>query len=145
VASLTVLYSVLVNPSAIPRFWTFMYHISPMTYFVSAIMSTGTAGVSIACSTAEILTFDPPTPQSCAQYLADYLQSTGGNLLNPDALRQCQLCPMSSTDDVLALLGIDYADRWRNFGITCAYSVVNVLGALALYWLLRVPKGPKRS
>lgn len=128
-----------------PRFWTFMYHVSPITYFVSAIMSTGTAGVSIVCTAAEMLTFDPPPPQSCAQYLADYLQSAGGDLLNPDALRRCQLCPVSSTDNVLALLGIDYGDRWRNFGITWVYNVVNVIGALALYWLLRVPKGPKWS
>lgn len=121
-----------------------MYRVSPMTYFTSAIISTGTAGVPIVCSPAEILTFNPPPSQSCAQYLAEYLQLEGGNLLNPDRVRECRLCPASNTDSVLALLGIYYSDRWRNLGITLAYSVFNVLGALALYWLFRFPKGTKR-
>ena len=43
----------------------------------------------------------------------------------------------------LAAVNISYADRWRNFGIMWAYIVVNVVGAVAFYYFIRVPKKSK--
>lgn len=139
-----VALSVLVTPEALPRFWHFMYRATPVTYFVNAIVSTGLAGVPIECSARETFSFDPPPGQSCAFYLRDYIMQSGGILLNPAATRHCNFCPVSSTDAVIARFGIFYHDRWRDFGITLAYSTFNVLSALALYWLFRVPKAARR-
>jgi len=46
---------------------------------------------------------------------------------------------------LLGALGIDYADRWRDWGITVVFTVVNILGTLGIYWLARVPKGGGRK
>lgn len=121
-----------------------MYRVTPVTYFINAMVSTGLAGVRVTCSANEILKFDPPEGQNCGSYLKEYMNEMGGSLLNPNATQQCRFCPVSTTDNLLATLGIYYGDRWRNFAITVAYSVVNVVGALCLYWLLRVPKGARR-
>ena len=122
-----------------------MYRSTPITYFVNAMVSTGIAGVSVNCSAREILRFDPPLGQTCEIYLKDYIGRSGGTLLNPTALQQCQLCPVSLTDNVIARIGIFYHDRWRDFGISLVYSVVNVLGALVLYWAFRLPKGARHT
>lgn len=120
-----------------------MYRVTPVTYFINAMVSTGLAGVDITCASNEILKFDPIDGQSCAFYLREYINNAGGSLLNPEALQQCQFCPFSSTDSLLATLGINFEYRWRNYTITIAYSVVNAAGALFLYWLFRVPKGAR--
>ena len=142
--------SVLVNPSALPRFWIFMYRVTPVNYFVRAIISTGVAGMTIDCAANELITLDPPPPppgtqQNRASYLTPYLTSTGGKLLNPIATRYCQLCPVMTTDAILASFGIYFADRWRTSTISFSYSVVNVVGALLLYWLVRIPKKPNHK
>ena len=121
-----------------------MYRSTPVTYFLSAIASTGIAGTDVVCSENEIVTFNPPKDTSCGLYLATYISSSGAQLLNPSALDHCQVCPVAKTDDILATLGIFYDERWRDFGISLIYSVVNVATAFALYWLFRIPKGPSR-
>ena len=136
--------SVLVNPSALPRFWIFMYRVTPVTYFINAMVSTGLSGVEVTCAPDEILKFEPAGGQDCGSYLQEYIKTAGGRLLNPSATQQCQFCSVSDTDSLLATLWINYEDRWRNFGITLAYSGFNVAGALCLYWLARVPKGARR-
>ena len=122
-----------------------MYRVTPITYFTNAMVSTGISGVEVTCTAQEILKFDPPSGQSCGTYLTDYINAMGGKLFNADATRECQFCPVSTTDSLIARLGIDYGDRWRNLGITLIYSVVNVAGALFLYWCFRVPKGARRG
>lgn len=115
-----------------------MYRVSPVTYLLDAVVSTGIAGVSIQCAANEIVKFDPPSGQNCSTYLDQYLQQAGGQLLNPRAVSECQFCPIADTDSFLATLGIFFDERWRNFGISLAYIVANVAGALVLYWLFRV-------
>ena len=120
-----------------------MYRVSPLTYITAAMASSGIAGVSITCARNEIVQMDPPIGMTCESYLSAYLQDAGGTLLNPTDMHQCQLCPVSTTDDVLATLGIYATDGWRNLGISLVYTAVNIAGALLLYWLFRVPKSPR--
>lgn len=134
--------SVLVPSTSLPRFWIFMYRATPVTYLVSSMISTGVGGVPIVCAANELVKFDPPTGQTCSQYLTDYLSYAGGSLLNPTATQQCQFCPVSDTNTLLAGVGIFFDHRWRDFGITLAYSAINIALALGLYWLFRVPKKP---
>ena len=122
-----------------------MYRLSPVTYFMDAILSTGVAGVDITCATKELAKFDPPVGESCASYLKEYMSYAGGQLLNPNSKQKCQFCPVKSTDAVLALLGYRYDSRWRDLAITVAYSVINVAAALGMYWLFRVSRTPKRQ
>ncbi|KAK8188116.1 putative ABC transporter [Phyllosticta capitalensis] len=152
-----VFCGVLASPAALPRFWIFMYRVSPFTYLVSAILSTAVAGASVRCAANEFLVLQPadlsiPAPASsslppaatnattCQEYLAPYMSVAGGYVDNRDATADCRFCPLADTDAFLAGISARYADAWRNFGILWAYVVFNVCGAFFLYWLVRVPK-----
>ncbi|KAL9032882.1 MAG: hypothetical protein Q9180_006251 [Flavoplaca navasiana] len=134
---------VLVNPSSLPSFWIFLYRATPLSYYINALMSTALAGVPITCAPNELVTFSPPINETCGSYLATYLDASQANLLNPSAQDVCNVCPYKETNAVLGLYGIEFEQRWRNWGITVAYNVINVLLAMLLYWMVRVPKGAK--
>ncbi|UPK93852.1 hypothetical protein LCI18_004787 [Fusarium solani-melongenae] len=135
-----VFAGVLVPYSALPGFWTFMYRVSPMTYLIGAMLSTGVGLQNVECSNVELLMFNPPANMTCETYAGPFVQMAGGTLQNPQANDTCLFCPVASTDTYLAAVDIHYSERWRNFGLIWIYVIFNVFAALAAYWLLRVPK-----
>ncbi|RYP32953.1 hypothetical protein DL767_004969 [Monosporascus sp. MG133] len=136
---------VLANPDTLPRFWIFMYRVSPFSYLVSAMLTTAVANTNVVCAPNEYLNFDPFGNQTCDEYMRDYMSQAGGYLLNPDAPQNCAFCPIGETNAFLSLTKAEYSDRWRNFGIFLVYVIFNIFGALFLYWLTRVPKGKKEE
>nr|ACN71232.1 ABC transporter ABCl1 [Colletotrichum lindemuthianum] len=131
---------VLASPDTIPRFWIFMYRVSPFSYIVSGMLSTAVANTEVVCAANEYLHFNPPSGETCQQYLEAYINATGGYLLDGQATTDCQFCTIKDTNVFLAAVKADYNDRWRNFGIAWVYIIFNIFGALGLYWLARVPK-----
>ncbi|USP73527.1 abc multidrug transporter [Curvularia clavata] len=143
--SLLTIMSILFNgvmqpPSNLPGFWLFMYRVSPFTYWIGGMVSTMSAGRSVVCSPSEVLTFDPPSGQTCGAYLNPYATTTGGTIQNPDATADCRYCTLSNTDQFLAGSKIYYSQRWRNFGLMFAYIAFNVFLAVLSYYLFRVAK-----
>lgn len=140
---------VMQSPDALPGFWIFMYRISPLTYLVGGITSTGLHGRELSCRPEEVSEFNPPPGQSCGQYLASYLRIAPGKLLNPNAYASCQYCPLRTADQFLAGNKVYWSDRWRNFGILFAFVMFNMLATIGLYWLARVrplrEKGASKS
>ena len=134
---------VLAGPTALPGFWVFMYYVSPFTYLVDGMLSTGLANTNVTCSDIEFRTLEPAFNQNCGDYLTPYFDVFGGYLQNPNATEKCSLCPQSETNTYLHLLNSDYSHRWRNFGIMWGFIGFNVCAALFLYWLARVPKKQK--
>jgi ABC-type multidrug transport system permease subunit len=134
---------VLANPDTLPRFWIFMYRVSPFTYIVSAMLSTAVANTDVVCASNELLHFEPPQGMSCGDYMSNYINTVGGYLTNPNSTDTCTFCTVSDTNVFLASVSADYNDRWRNFGIIWAFIIFNMFAALGLYWLARVPKGKK--
>jgi ABC-type multidrug transport system permease subunit len=133
---------VLATSDSMPRFWIFMYRVSPFTYLVSAMLSTAVANVDVFCAANEMKLFAPPSGQTCGQYMGDYIKQFGG-YLSADSLNSttaCSYCTVSKTNTFLATVGAYYEDRWRNFGILFAFIIFNVVAALGVYWLVRVPK-----
>jgi len=130
---------ILASPKALPGFWLFMYHVSPFTYLVSAVLSTGLANTNVTCASNEYLTFDPQPGKTCMEYMQPYIMGAGGYLQNPDATSNCGFCAISSTNTFLESVNSSYSTAWRNFGIMWAYVLFNVVMALFLYWLFRVP------
>ncbi|KAH7121362.1 ABC-2 type transporter-domain-containing protein [Dactylonectria macrodidyma] len=134
---------VLATPDSMPHFWIFMYRVSPFTYLVSAMLSTGIANTNVVCAANEFVSFPPPAGQTCQEYLGLYIEAAGGYLTEPDNNSTCTFCSIGDTNVFLASVQSNYAERWRNFGILFAYIIFNVFGALGLYWLVRVPKKGK--
>lgn len=123
-----------------PRFWIFMYRISPFTYLMSAIMATGVGDTTVQCAPVEMLRFNPPAGQTCGSYMAAFVGMAGGTVANPEAVLLCEYCPIATTNAFLNTVATSFDDRWRNLGIVWAYVAFNAGATLALYWLARVPK-----
>ncbi|KAK0121069.1 hypothetical protein ONS96_011252 [Cadophora gregata f. sp. sojae] len=135
---------VLASPDALPRFWIFMYRVSPFTYLVSGMLSTGLANTNVVCSSIEYLHINPPSNLTCGEYLNPYTSAAGGYVLNEGDSTDCSFCSVKYTNVFLKSVNANYADRWRNFGILWVFIVVNCFGAVGLYWLARVPKGKRK-
>jgi ATP-binding cassette subfamily G (WHITE) protein 2 (PDR) len=135
---------VLASPTAFPGFWIWMYRVSPFTYLVDAMLSTGIANTNVTCASNEYLNFQTPSG-SCGAYMQPYINTFGGYLLDPEATDNCTFCAIRSTNVFLASVSSSYSHRWRNFGIMWVYVVFNVFAALALYWFLRMPKGATKG
>ena len=117
-----------------------MYRVSPFTYLINGMLSTALANTRAYCASNEWLHFNPSSGHTCGQYLSRYIESAGGYVDNPEANSSCRFCQLNSTNTFLASVSSSYGSRWRNFGIMWAYIVFNIVAALALYWLARVPK-----
>ncbi|KAM5346289.1 hypothetical protein ACJ41O_009294 [Fusarium nematophilum] len=141
---ITIFSGVLQTPTALPGFWIFMYRVSPFTYWISGIVATVLHGRPVECSARETSTFDPPSGQSCQEYLEPMLSSAPGWLQNPDATEQCQYCAFRNADQYLAGSNIFWSERWRNYGIMWAFVGFNMAVAVATYYLFRVKKWSKK-
>ncbi|EGV64446.1 hypothetical protein CANTEDRAFT_97782 [Yamadazyma tenuis ATCC 10573] len=134
---------VLAGPDFLPGFWIFMYRANPMTYLIQGILSAGLANTEVVCGAKELLHFDPPSGQTCGDYMSSYISTAGGNVINPSATEGCKFCTMKSTNAFLASVSSVYSERWRNFGIFIGFIAINIIGTVFCYWLARVPKGNK--
>jgi ATP-binding cassette subfamily G (WHITE) protein 2 (PDR) len=144
--SLTLIFcGVLQPPTALPGFWIFMYRVSPFTYLIDAMLSTALADASITCASNELLRFQPPTGQTCERYMSEYIATAGGYLQHPQATQNCSFCEIADTNAFLSSVASTPSLKWRNFGLMWVYIVFNIMGAVFLYWLIRVPKNSKRS
>ncbi|KAJ5627684.1 ABC multidrug transporter C [Penicillium lividum] len=140
-----VFCGVLATPAEMPGFWIFMYRVSPFTYLISAMLSTGVSGTDVVCGAIEYLTIEPPSGDTCYQYMEPYMNLNGGYLKNPNATSDCSFCSMDSTDAFLASVGSYYKDAWRNFGFMWVYIIFNIFMAVFIYWLARVPKNSRNK
>ncbi|RDW90012.1 pleiotropic drug resistance family ABC transporter [Aspergillus mulundensis] len=136
---------VLAGPSVLPGFWIFMYRVSPFTYLISAMLSTGVSGTDAYCEQVEFVSLQPPANSTCYEYMGEYISRMGGYLQNDNATSDCQFCQISSTDTFLASVSSNYDDAWRNFGLMWVYIAFNIAAAVFIYWLARVPKGNKNK
>jgi ATP-binding cassette, subfamily G (WHITE), member 2, PDR len=134
---------ILAGPEALPRFWIFMYRANPFTYLVSSLMSTTLGQAPVQCAESEFQTFAPPDGETCMTYMENYMSSAGGYLRDPENVDQCQFCQMDNTNQFLQHINSDWNHRWRDLGLLCVYVGFNVIAAIFLYWLFRVPKGRK--
>lgn len=107
---------ILAQPSQFPRFWIFMYRVSPFTYMVSGMLSTGLANNQVQCAQNELIHMNPPQGQTCGEYMASYIAATGGYMQNPNDTSNCNFCAVKDTNTFLRSITSDYKDAWRNFG-----------------------------
>ncbi|KAL2705150.1 hypothetical protein AAEP93_000400 [Penicillium crustosum] len=131
---------VMQPPTALPGFWIFMYRVSPFTYWIGGMAGTQLHNRQVVCSTSELSIFNPPSGQTCGEYLMKYVTAAGGQLLNPEATSDCSYCSLKVADQYLSTAGISYSDRWRNFGIMWAFIGFNIFVATLMYYLVRVKR-----
>ncbi|KAH6627524.1 ABC-2 type transporter-domain-containing protein [Chaetomium tenue] len=134
----TIFSGVLQTKVALPGFWTFMYYVSPFTYWISGIVSTVLHDRPVVCSAAENLVFNPPPNTTCTEYLMPLADVAQGTLQNPFDTEACRYCAFAVADQYLESVDIFWGDRWRNFGIMWAYIIFDIAIAIGVYYLFRV-------
>lgn len=120
-----------------------MYRVSPFSYMVSGMLAVGVANTAVTCAPNEYLHFEPPSGQTCGEYMSTFQKTFGGYPLNAEATSDCSYCSVGDTNVFLAAVHAEYSNVWRNFGILWVYVIFNIVMALVFYWLVRVPKKPK--
>ncbi|RYP91933.1 hypothetical protein DL770_001907 [Monosporascus sp. CRB-9-2] len=106
-----VFCGVLMPPTGLPRFWVFMYRVSPLTYFAEGLTVAGLANANVTCSAVELLHINVPREsagQTCGSYLGPYIERAGGYLENPTDTAGCRYCPVSKANPALASLDFDF-------------------------------------
>lgn len=133
---------ILASPDVFPRFWIFMYRVSPFTYLVDGMLSVGVANTAIICSETEVRRFTVQAGQTCGSYMYDWIvtRDKGGYLEDPLSTDQCTYCAMDSTNQFLKSIKLSYDRRWRNFGLMWVFIIFNACASVYLYWQFRVPK-----
>jgi ATP-binding cassette subfamily G (WHITE) protein 2 (PDR) len=131
---------VLASPDVMPRFWIFMYHLSPFRYLVDGMLSVGIANVDVVCQAREILHLTPTIGKTCQEFMGPFVELAGGYLVDGSSTTDCQYCSVGKSNDLLKVFSSSYAHRWRNFGILQGYVLFNAAMAVFIYWLARVPK-----
>lgn len=126
ITMLTNFCGVMVPYPQITEFWRYwMYYLNPFTYLMGGLLTFTLWGKEVTCKESEFAIFDPPSGQSCQEYLSTYLQGLGrsANLVNPDAMAGCRVCQYRSGNDYLATVNIrSYSQGWRDIGICVLFA-----------------------
>lgn len=125
-------------PSLMPGFWTFMWKASPYTYFVQNLLGLVLHDKKVVCRKKELAFFDPPSGQTCGEYMKVFLTKSSGYIQNPSATENCAYCLSTVGDDYLTRIGSKYSYLWRNFGIYWAYIGFNLCAMIVVYYVFHV-------
>jgi ABC-type multidrug transport system ATPase subunit/ABC-type multidrug transport system permease subunit len=127
IGTLVSFCGVLVPYAQIQPFWRYwIYYLNPFNYLMGSLLTFTTFSAAVHCAEAEFAIFDPPSGQTCQQYLGPYQMGMGArtNLTNPDATSACRVCEYRSGSDYLYTINLqDYYYGWRDAGIVVLFAV----------------------
>ncbi|KAL5113816.1 hypothetical protein ACEQ8H_008317 [Pleosporales sp. CAS-2024a] len=136
IGTLVSFCGVLVPYSQIQPFWRYwMYYLNPFNYLMGSLLVFADWDRDVTCTEQEFSVFDPPSGQTCAQFLEAWLAGPGSrnNLINPNATAACRVCQYQKGRDYLYTVNLTkYLDGWRDAGI----CVIFALSGYALVFLL---------
>lgn len=139
--SFTVSFCGVMQPKELmPKFWLFMYRISPYTYFVETFVSLVMHDKPIVCQSTELALFHSYGGQSCGDYMADYIKEKGGYLLHPESMFICSYCVYDSGNQYLNQQNFHYEHIWRNFGLLWVYIGFNFVAMIIGFYLFSIRK-----
>jgi len=122
--------------------WKWMYRVSPYTYVIEGLIGQALGRSEITCAPIEYVTIQPPSGQTCQQYLGQFINNFGGYVTNPDAASSCQFCSFRTTDEFLqSNSNIFFSHHWRNLGLVFVYVGFNVFAVFAMTYIFRI-RGP---
>ncbi|KAG0658386.1 ATP-binding cassette multidrug transporter pdr11 [Maudiozyma exigua] len=121
--------------SLFPGFWTFMYRVSPYTYFIETFVSLLLHDRPVICDNSELVPGQPLMGQNCGEFMAPYIAEFGGYLKNPNTFTVCGYCTYTVGDDFLEVENMSYHHRWRNFGLEIVFVVFNFCAMFVGFYL----------
>lgn len=106
---LTLIFcSILVAYDELPKFWTFMYWLSPITYLIRDMFAVGIAHKTVEYSAQELSRLVAPKDLTCHEYLGPFIDFVGGAVSDLNAIGVCSFCPLAQTDELLKMFKIEY-------------------------------------
>jgi len=137
--SFVLIFDGVLQPSGLLGWWRWMYRVSPFTYLIEAILGQAIGHQLINCADKELVTLQPPSGQTCGEFMAGFISNRGGYLTNPDASTACRFCSSRTTDQWMEpTFNIFYGHHWRDFGFFCVYITFNICAIYLLTYLVRV-------
>ncbi|KII93944.1 hypothetical protein PLICRDRAFT_36161 [Plicaturopsis crispa FD-325 SS-3] len=134
-AGVTIPYPTLIH------FWkSWLYHLDPYTYTLSAMLSTELHGLVITCKSDEFAVFTPPSGQTCQQWAGDFVTAFKGYLDNPNATEACRYCQYRVGDEFYTPLNISEHHRWRDAFILFSFFIFNIIVTVFASRFLRYAK-----
>ncbi|GAA5993865.1 hypothetical protein JCM5350_006822 [Sporobolomyces pararoseus] len=112
-----------------PVYYRWLYHVSPFQHYVRSMLGTLLENVKVECAAFETVDFKTLPGQSCGDYMAKYLESNSGHLLNPLSTSTCTFCPLSTGTEFLSTLNIEPSTRFSSLYILLGYTFSNLLFA----------------
>ncbi|KAJ5771410.1 uncharacterized protein N7511_003461 [Penicillium nucicola] len=133
-AGLVSFCGVVVPYSAMQPFWRFwMYYLDPFTYLVGGLFGPVIWDVKVKCEASEFVKFTAPSGQTCGDYMADFLATQTGYLLDANSTGSCSFCQYSQGADYAKTFNIrEKYYTWRDIGITALFC----LSSYALVFLM---------
>ena len=93
-------WTLVPHPIMVEPFHSFFSWISPLRWYLGALVPNQIGPLTVTCAEDELTRFDiPATAASCAEYAAEFLSTAAGYLANPDATSNCGYCAMSKGSD----------------------------------------------
>lgn len=136
-----LLFNGVLQPFRALGWWRWMYRVSPYTYLIEGVAGNALGGEQVECSGVEYALIDPPSGQTCSQFLGSYISANGGYIADPSATSQCQFCQYRTADEYLGNnFNIQYSHRWRNVGIFIVFIAFNTFCIYAFTYLFRMKK-----
>ncbi|ETS85212.1 hypothetical protein PFICI_03237 [Pestalotiopsis fici W106-1] len=108
-----------------------MFWANPLRYWLGPLISVALHDQPVQCATGEMTIINPPTGQTCAAYLSNFVATAGGYVANPNAVSECGYCPYNVGDEYLATFDFYYDERWRDWGVFTAFCISTLAIAFA--------------
>lgn len=137
--SFTVSFCGVMQPKELmPKFWLFMYRISPYTYFVDTFVSLVMHNKPVVCESGEYALLQSCNGQTCGDYMEEYIERNGGYLLHPESTFICSYCVYDNGDQFLDQQNLSCSHIWRNFGILWVYIGFNFAAMIAGFYYFNI-------
>ncbi|KAG8863780.1 hypothetical protein FRB96_007617 [Tulasnella sp. 330] len=92
---------------AITKFWRFwMYYLDPFNYLIGGLLVFPEWDAVVSCKENEFARFAPPSGQTCAAYLAPFMEMHTGYIQDPTSTTECAYCIYSKGSEYLATLNL---------------------------------------
>ncbi|KAI9304002.1 ABC-2 type transporter-domain-containing protein [Cunninghamella echinulata] len=142
--SILILFAgIMQSPAAMPKFWSsWMYWLDPYHYLIEGLVVNTLADIKVTCYDGDWMKIRAPPGQTCGQYFNDFFNNGGlGYLQDSNATDSCNYCQYTTGNDFYETnIGWDFNNRWRDFGILCAYWIFNIFAFSVFVYLFRKAK-----
>jgi ATP-binding cassette, subfamily G (WHITE), member 2, SNQ2 len=112
----------------IPGFWrAWLYQLDPFTRLISGLVANELHDLPVVCTASELNNFTAPAGQTCGEYMSAFFAAGGAGYIVNNQTSDCSYCAYKVGDQFYEPLGITFANRWRDFGILCAFIGSNLV------------------